>query len=85
MRVPIQVSEVGGGVTIDISASGVLFTIDQPMEPGRVIRFHLKVDEPGGALELQCDGTVVRVDQRGDLTVAAATIDELAVRNLTDH
>lgn len=80
MRVPIQVSELGAGVTIDISASGVSFIIDQPLEPGRVIRFYLKMDEPGGPIELHCDGTVVRVDQRGDLTVAAATIDELLVQ-----
>lgn len=82
---PIEVSEVGVGVTIDISASGVCFVIDQPIQPGRIIRFQLKMDEPGGPMELQCDGTVVRVDPRGDLMVAAATIDELAVRNLTNH
>lgn len=85
MRVPIQVSDVGVGVTIDISASGVAFIIDRPIEPGRVIRFQLKMDEPNGPIELHCDGTVVRVDPRGDVMVAAATIDELAVRNLTDH
>lgn len=85
VRVPIRVSEVGAGVTIDISAAGVSFIIDQPMQAGRIIRFQLKMDEPGGPLEVHCDGRVVRVDQRGDLTVAAATIDELTVRNLTDH
>lgn len=58
-RLPIQVSEIGTGSTIDISASGVSFVIDRPIQPGQVIRFQLTLDdEPGGPFEIQCEGVV---------------------------
>ena len=79
MRIPIRVSDIGIGSTIDISASGVAFVIDQALEPGCVIDFAMRAEERAGAMELQCGGRVVRVEQRGPSLFAAATIDNLAV------
>jgi hypothetical protein len=79
MQIPIRVSDVGVGSTIDISASGVAFVIDVALEPGSVIDFAMKAEERAGAMELQCGGRVVRVERRGPSLFAAATIDNLAV------
>ena len=77
MMVPIQVNEIGTGSTIDISATGVSFVIGEPLEPGRTIRFRVAVDDGSGSLALHCNGTVVRVEQRGRLVLTAATIDQM--------
>jgi hypothetical protein len=85
MNIPISIPEVGTGSTVDISMSGVSFMIDTRLQPGSVIAFALSVEAPGGRVELQCQGTVVRVEQRGPSLITAATIENLAVRNSIEH
>ncbi|HEX8169831.1 MAG TPA: PilZ domain-containing protein [Thermoanaerobaculia bacterium] len=77
VRVPIHIADGGNGSTIDISASGVAFTLDRPLEPGRDIRFDLGTPGSGEMLPLHCAGRVVRVEPRGPSLFVAATIDLL--------
>ncbi len=83
LQVPIRIDEVGAGVTRDVSASGVLFQIDGPLEPGDTIRFELVLSAHG--VRLQCEGRVVRVDATGARPLAAATIDRLDYARGTEH
>ena len=84
MKVPIRISEVGSGSTVDVSATGVAFYIDARLAPGTVIAFALRVEEHDGAVELRCGGTVVRAEPRGATVFTAATIDELVLHK-TSH
>lgn len=85
MRVPIRVSEVGTGSTIDVSATGVAFTIDARLAPGTVIDFAMTVEENGHNVELRCGGTVVRAERRGGSVFTAATIEELVLLQTPSH
>ena len=82
VRVPICILDVGTGSTLDISASGIAFLIDRLLEQGAEIRFELRLED--GFL-LQCNGRVVRVEERGANTFAAATIDDMAVGSRLEH
>ncbi len=85
MKIPIRVSDIGVGSTIDISASGVAFVIDVALEPGSVIDFAMRAEERVGSMELQCGGRVVRVERRGPSLFAAATIENLAVSKTSSN
>jgi hypothetical protein len=85
MHIPIRVSRLGVGSTIDISAEGVFFEIEADLEPGSVIEFAMTMDETTGPLELHCGGTVVRVQRRGSVNLTAATIESLAVQKAPSH
>jgi hypothetical protein len=85
IHIPIRVSRLGVGSTIDISAEGVSFEIEADLEPGSVIEFAMTMDETSGPLELQCGGTVVRVQRRGRVSLTAATIESLAVMKAGSH
>jgi len=68
------------GVSRNISASGVLFSLDQAIPPGQDIRFSLRM--PGEVLGtshdvlVECSGRVVRCSLSQSQYQAAATIDE---------
>ena len=79
MNIPIRVSEVGLGSTVDVSSSGVSFTIAAGLAPGAVIDFDLTVEESDGPMVLHCGGTVVRAEPRGRYLFAAPTIEELVM------
>jgi hypothetical protein len=85
MKIPIRVSEVGTGSTVDVSSSGVSFMIAAGLALGTIIDFDLTVQEPGGAIVLECGGTVVRAEQRGRYMFAAATIDQLIMRTAMEQ
>lgn len=85
MRVPIRVSDVGMGSTIDVSSTGVAFYIDARLAPGTVIDFALTVEANGNSVELRCGGTVVRAERRGGSVFTAATIDELVLHQTRSH
>ena len=67
-------------VTRNVSASGVLFELDVPLQVGTKIRFSLRM--PGGVLGtphdvlVHCVGRVVRCSMSESQYLAAATIDE---------
>lgn len=83
VHVPINVSEVGTGSTIDISSTGVAFLIDRALEPGSAIRFEVALE--GEKALLTCDGRVVRVERREAEMFTAATIESVAVRAAVGH
>ena len=81
MRIPITVSDVGEGATVDVSSSGVAFTIEGSLLPGTVIDFLLQMEE----MDLRCAGTVVRTECRGRSSFAVATIEEFVLGQGVHH
>lgn len=67
-------------LTVDLSASGVLFRLQNPLREGSHIDFLLEI--PAGTLELSvtaavhCSGTIVRSYWKHGQPFAAAVIDE---------
>ena len=67
-------------VTKNVSASGVLFELEEPFEVGERIRFTLRM--PGAILGtpndvlVECGGRVVRCSKSNSLSQVAATIDD---------
>jgi hypothetical protein len=66
--------------TVNISANGVLFQLDEVLEPGTKVDFLIHVAEgttgPDETAAIHCLGHVVRAYQEGDIAHAAAVIDE---------
>ena len=67
-------------LTEDLSASGVLFRLREPLRTGQEIEFLLEI--PAGALEfsataaVHCSGRIVRTYRQQGQDFAAAVIDE---------
>ena len=83
LTLPVVVStgkEERAATTTNVSASGVLFQMDGPLQVGREIHFSLRM--PGAVLGtphdvmVQCLGRVVRCSISQTQYQAAATIDE---------
>jgi len=83
LSLPVVLSTVNGELyasTKNVSASGVLFELDQKLEVGLDIRFSLRM--PGQVLGsshdvlVECEGRVVRCSVSNIQYLAAATIDE---------
>jgi hypothetical protein len=83
LALPVVLNTSEGEVaarTRNVSASGVLFELDQHLPSGMPIRFSLRM--PGGVLGtphdvlVHCNGRVVRCSLSQHLHIAAATIDE---------
>jgi hypothetical protein len=83
VRVPITVTHVGTGYTVDVSATGISFVIDEMLPAGATIEFELALAESDAMLH--CDGRVLRVERRGATNLTAATIDNIAVKTATEH
>jgi hypothetical protein len=82
---PIRISDVGTGSLIDMSSTGVAFLIEQALQMGASIHFEITVQESHAAFELRCEGTIVRVEQRGAATFAAARIEGLSMGRHSGH
>jgi hypothetical protein len=81
--VPV-LTEGGEGVTRDLSGSGIFFETDGSFSTGQPIEFsiileHLYPDRP---VRLQCKGSVVRVEKKGQKVGVATTIDSYTI---VDH
>ena len=65
IAVPVELDH-GTGLTRDISTSGIFFETDQSCSVGTTLSFSLVLEhaDPGGPVRLQCQGEVVRVEQR---------------------
>ena len=67
-------------VTQDLSASGVLFQVSEPMRQGQQIEFLLEI--PAGVLDhsstaaVHCTGKIVRFYRKGGAHFAAAVIED---------
>jgi hypothetical protein len=69
------------GVVKDISTTGIYFEIDQSQSVGSTINFVIDLHTPGGPIQVQCHGTVVRVDEKPGRIGIAATISESAFKS----
>ena len=79
---PISVGS-STGVVKDISSTGIYFEIDQNQEVGSKIEFVLDLATPGGPIQIQCQGTVVRIEEKSGRIGIAATINESLFKNQT--
>jgi hypothetical protein len=83
LALPVVLSTVSGEIpalTRNISASGVLFSLDRDLPAGQDIRFsmrmpHAVLGTPNDVL-VHCMGRVVRCSSSHNEHLAAATIDE---------
>ncbi|MDP1559215.1 MAG: PilZ domain-containing protein [Nitrosomonas sp.] len=64
------------GIAHNISASGIYFETDLELTLGSRIDFMIKYDTPGGGIKLNCEGSVVRIEQRSNRLGVAARIIE---------
>lgn len=71
---PVEI-EPKGGVLVDMSGSGVAFETDHPYEIGDKVTLRVRVGRGGKTMELECIGTVVRIEQREDSLLVAATVE----------
>ena len=69
------------GIVKDISTTGVYFEIDQSQSVGSNIDFVIELDTPGGPLQIQCHGTIVRIEEKPGRIGIAATIIESVFKN----
>lgn len=71
--------ESGMGISRDISESGIYFVTDQPLIPGGVVKFSVKLDhiQTGKPVRLDCQGRVLRIEPAGEKFGVAASINEL--------
>ncbi|MBU3541646.1 PilZ domain-containing protein [Polynucleobacter sp. UB-Tiil-W10] len=75
-QLPVVVGDKNG-FTHDISATGVLFELDQKHELGSLINFWVELDTPGGKLKLVCEATVARVEESdGKVKIAAHILNQ---------
>ncbi|HXG58168.1 MAG TPA: PilZ domain-containing protein [Thermoanaerobaculia bacterium] len=73
---PVEI-EPAGGVTIDMSSSGIAFETTHDYEPGDEIMLKIVVGRSGGRSNLQfgCRGRVVRVEKGESGNRVAATVE----------
>lgn len=73
---PVEI-EPAGGLTIDMSSTGIAFESSHPYEAGDEITLRVLLGRPGSktALELRCRGRVVRVETGEDKARIAATVE----------
>jgi hypothetical protein len=82
----VLITEKGqyAAVTEDVSANGMLFSADELPEIGTKVEFELKMPAAimGGVDDvlLRCAGRIVRHQQSGGKTMAAAVIDEYTLK-----
>jgi hypothetical protein len=74
LALPVVLEGGQSGVTRNISASGVLFEIDQAQQVDSVVDFEILLDTPEGPLRLVAHGKVVRIDTRDGRTRVAVTL-----------
>ena len=71
-------------VTEDVSANGVLFVAEELPEVGATVEFELKMPAAimGGVEDvlLRCAGRIIRHQQSGGKSMAAAIIDEYSLK-----
>lgn len=66
----------GEGVVRNVSARGIYFVTDAPLEQGEPVKFTLDFQNlPGGPIHVNCIARIVRVKQRGAKKGVAAAID----------
>jgi hypothetical protein len=77
--------ERGGGVARNVSATGIYFITDQALEAGATVTFALDFEDfPGGPIQVNCVGRVVRIDEQDEKKKGvAAAIQSFDFHRLT--
>jgi hypothetical protein len=75
---PVSVNKASG-VTRDMSASGAYFWVSGTYAIGDSISFSIGLDPDKSRIEWKCEGTVVRVEPRGNVIGVAVKITRTAV------
>lgn len=72
---PVE-TESTGGVLVDMSSAGVAFETEADYNVGDEVDLRVRVGRgTGKTMELECTGTVVRVERRDGSNLVAATIE----------
>ena len=79
--IPVEVGE-DGGLTIDISSTGIAFESDRSFEIGQEIPLQLRLSDGDFPLSLQCSGRVVRVEEHDGLYMIGTTVEWLEKNHL---
>lgn len=67
--------ERGGAVARNISANGIYFVTEEPLETGATVAFAMDFQNfPGGPIEVNCIARIVRVEEEGAKKGVAAAI-----------
>ncbi len=75
VEIPVKVSNQAG-ISRDVSASGILFEMDNFNDVGTEISFELELDTPNGKMTLKCTGDIVRKELKGQKTAIAVKITD---------
>lgn len=74
--IPVEVGD-DGGLTIDISSSGIAFDCERQYQIGEEIPLRLRLGEGPFPLNLECRGRVVRVEEHDGAYTIATTVEWL--------
>jgi hypothetical protein len=77
---PVHLGDSLTGVTRDVSASGIFFETDCRFAKGSPIRFTIDIEAPAGKMALDCQGEIVRVEERADRVGVAVKILESVLK-----
>lgn len=78
--------EGGEGRVRNVSASGIYFLTDVPLEKGQPVKLKLEFAAfPRGPLEVTCIARVVRIEDQGGTTGVAAHISRFEVRRIGER
>lgn len=71
VKLPFVMADGSTGITRDVSATGVFFEMDNKLELGSVVDFHIELSANGRSIKLAGQGEVVRIEAR-DTRIGAA-------------
>jgi hypothetical protein len=75
-KVPVEL-ESGKGITRDFNGAGIFFEPDKSFSLGQPVLFTIVLEhiDPVGPVRVTCRGKIVRVEENGQKTGVAATIN----------
>lgn len=75
--------ERGDAITRNVSANGIYFVTDLPLETGATVTFALDFQNfPGGPIQVNCIARIVRIEEQGGQKGVAATIQSFEFQRL---
>jgi hypothetical protein len=77
---PVRLGDSLTGTTRDVSASGIFFEADCRFAKGSSIRFTIDIEAPAGRMALDCQGEIIRVEERADRVGVAVRILESVLK-----
>jgi hypothetical protein len=77
---PVHLGDSQTGVTRDVSASGIFFETDCRFAKGSSIHFTIDIEAAAGKIALNCQGEIVRVEERAGRVGVAVKIVESVLK-----